>query len=162
MNKRIGKPAFSVDLMSTNTSNSSPMKSQKNLSLPLSQILPLTKSGRELLETEEKLSMQRPVAPGRTKKPTPLVTLKAAESNFFSSSSSAVTMSGRKVEGEAGGGRTVLEALKVSPSHSLTSLGSSLLDISVSPRTHPHTHAQAHTSSTLEWDLQDLEDNLRD
>lgn len=154
MIKRTGPPAFSVDLMGANP-NFSHKKGEKNLSLPLSQILPLTKSGRELLETEEKLSMQRPVAPERTKKSTPLVTLKSVESNFLSSSSSGVTVSGRRGEGEAGGGKTLL---KVSPSHSLTSLGSSLLDISVSPRTHPH----AHTSSTLEWDLQDLEDNLRD
>lgn len=129
------------------------------LDLPLSQILPLTKSGRELLESQEKFSSNIAASSTQSLKTSPkndsqnntlqkvtnpnLLALPGKKSEFLESPRQLKKTSSK----------TLLEPLKVSPVHSLTSIGSSLLDVSVSPRG---------IQGSLEWDLQDLEDNLRD
>lgn len=129
------------------------------LDLPLSQILPLTKSGRELLESQEKFSSNIAASSTQSLKTSPknhsqnntlqkvtnpnLLALPGKKSEFLESPRQLKKTSSK----------TLLEPLKVSPVHSLTSIGSSLLDVSLSPRG---------IQGSLEWDLQDLEDNLRD
>lgn len=136
------------------------------LDLPLSQILPLTKSGRELLESQEKFDSN--IAASSTQSSMKALSpLKASPKNDSQNNTlqkvpnpNLLAPPGKKSEFleslrelKKTSSKTLLEPLNVSPVHSLTSIGSSLLDVSVSPRG---------TQGSLEWDLQDLEDNLRD
>lgn len=136
------------------------------LDLPLSQILPLTKSGRELLESQEKFSSN--IAASSTQSSMQALSLlKTSPKNDSQNNTlqkvtnpNLLALPGKKSEFlesprelKKTSSKTLLEPLKVSPVHSLTSIGSSLLDVSVSPRG---------IQGSLEWDLQDLEDNLRD
>lgn len=136
------------------------------LDLPLSQILPLTKSGRELLESQEKFNSN--IAASSTQSSMKALSpLKASPKNDSQNNTlqkvpnpNLLAPPGKKSEFlesprelKKTSSKTLLEPLNVSPVHSLTSIGSSLLDVSVSPRG---------TQGSLEWDLQDLEDNLRD
>lgn len=133
----------------------------------MSQILPLTKSGRELLESQEKFNSN--IAASSTQSSSPALSpLKTSLKNYSDSNTlqkvpnlnllapldkkSEFLESSR--ESKKTVSKTLLEPIKVaSPAHSLTSIGSSLLDVSMSP---------GGTRGSLEWDLQDLEDNLRD
>lgn len=136
---------------------------QPDSELPLSQILPLTKSGRDLLESQPKnspkivQSTQEPQAVTELRSPRTLEPLSQILQRVPTSKPGSLNSLGKKSDLLEWSSKGQLQPPKLSPAPSLSSISSSLLDLSASPRT-----PRRPLKGSLEWDLQDLEDNMKD